>query len=199
MKNLSLALNIVLLFLVGLLYYWHFSKSGNASKQSGYDKKGDSLSARPRSPIAYFQMDSVDANYEYIKQVRAVMKDKEDAMQRELKDMENGFQRRIAEYQKKGPTMSQIETQEAQKDMEAMNKQYMSRKAELEQDFLNMREKKMGEIFNTIRNFLKEYNKDNRYSYILNYEPQFMFYVDSAQNITSDVVRGLNAGYKKNP
>ncbi|MEJ7676074.1 MAG: hypothetical protein WKF59_26075 [Chitinophagaceae bacterium] len=45
---------------------------------------------------------------------------------------------------------------------------------------------------------MKEYNNDGRYDYVFSYEPGLMFYKDSALNITSDVINGLNNLYAKN-
>jgi outer membrane protein len=44
---------------------------------------------------------------------------------------------------------------------------------------------------------LKEYNQDKKFSYIIANEPGFIFYRDSAFNITNDVVAGLNQIFGK--
>ena len=57
--------------------------------------------------------------------------------------------------------------------------------------------RKMQDVKAKVEIFLKEYNKNKRYSYILAYEPGFIFYRDSVYNITGDLLKGLNAEYKK--
>ena len=55
-------------------------------------------------------------------------------------------------------------------------------------------------LFNTrINNFLVEYNKKQAYSYIFSYSAalNILFYKDPAQDITNEVVAGLNAAYNK--
>ena len=54
------------------------------------------------------------------------------------------------------------------------------------------------DILSRIQNYLKDYNKDGKYSYIFSYEPGFMFYKDSTLNITPDVIAGLNGLYAEN-
>ena len=54
------------------------------------------------------------------------------------------------------------------------------------------------DILTRIQDFLKVYNSDGRYDYVFSYEPGFMFYKDSALNITGDVIKGLNDLYAKN-
>jgi outer membrane protein len=48
-----------------------------------------------------------------------------------------------------------------------------------------------------IEDFLKEYNKAKYYSYILVYDPGFIYYKDETYNITADVIKGLNEEYRK--
>ena len=52
-------------------------------------------------------------------------------------------------------------------------------------------------IKNKIEEYLKEFNKDKGYSYIISYEPELMFYKDTIYNITDQLIQGLNAAYKK--
>lgn len=52
------------------------------------------------------------------------------------------------------------------------------------------------EIVTQIKNYCKEFNKDRRYSYIIANEPLF-YYADTAYNITSELLRGLNEYYRK--
>ena len=53
------------------------------------------------------------------------------------------------------------------------------------------------DIKKKIEEYLKDYNKDKNYTYILSYEPDFIFLRDTTLNITPDLVKGLNAAYKK--
>ena len=56
--------------------------------------------------------------------------------------------------------------------------------------------RRMKDVKTKIENFLKEYNKTKNYSYIVSYEQGLFYYKDTAYNITSDVIRGLNEMYK---
>ncbi len=57
--------------------------------------------------------------------------------------------------------------------------------------------KKMQEVNKTIEDFLKEFNKDKTYSYILAYQPGTIYYKDQQFDITGAVLQGLNKGYRK--
>jgi outer membrane protein len=57
----------------------------------------------------------------------------------------------------------------------------------------------MTDVRNKIEDYLKEYNKQKGYAFILSYEPGFMlYYKDSIYDITNDIITGLNAEYEKN-
>ncbi|MDQ3278599.1 MAG: OmpH family outer membrane protein, partial [Bacteroidota bacterium] len=65
------------------------------------------------------------------------------------------------------------------------------------QKYQDLYMRKMQDVKAKVEEYLKEYNKDKGYSYILAYEPGFIFYRDSALNITADLIAGLNQKYKK--
>jgi len=43
---------------------------------------------------------------------------------------------------------------------------------------------------------LQEYNKSHSYTYIVSYEQGLFYYKDSVNNITADLIKGLNERYK---
>ena len=49
-----------------------------------------------------------------------------------------------------------------------------------------------------IEDFLKKFNSDNRYSYIISYEIGLFYYKDTAYNITNQLIKGLNEDYRNN-
>ena len=58
--------------------------------------------------------------------------------------------------------------------------------------------KKMQQIKMKIEDFLKLYNKDKNYAYILSSSSNIIYYKDSTYNITTELISGLNEAYKKN-
>ena len=93
--------------------------------------------------------------------------------------------------------MNAQEQEAAMKEINQMQQDLQVKKQELDNSLYNSNAKMKEDILTKIQNFLKEYNKDGRYAYILSYEPGFMFYRDSTLNITSDVIKGLNDLYTK--
>ncbi|HET9432167.1 MAG TPA: OmpH family outer membrane protein, partial [Chitinophagaceae bacterium] len=80
----------------------------------------------------------------------------------------------------------------AQMDMEIKN-----RAAELNQNYQTYYMSKQQEIVTLIKNYCREFNKDRRYSYIIAREPGLFYYTDTAYNVTSELLKGLNDFYAK--
>ena len=148
--------------------------------------------------MAYFNLDSLEAHYQYFKDVLNQVKGKENEMNAELSGMEKNYQKKITEWQKKGSTMSQTESEQAQQEYAQMQQNYQMRKQSLQESLLKHNEDLKSDIRKKIEDYLKEYNKDKGYNYIISYEANsFIYYRDTVNNITNDLVSGLNAEYKK--
>jgi outer membrane protein len=57
----------------------------------------------------------------------------------------------------------------------------------------------MQKVNKTIEDYLKEFNKDKGYTYILGYQEGTIYYKDTSFDITGSVLKGLNERYKKKP
>jgi outer membrane protein len=200
MKNGLLILNVILLIAVGVLFYLHFSKPG--TDRAG--KTGKVLSGTPNVPagsenvrIAYIEMDSLENAFTLIRDVKNELARKEAAMTNELSGLENRYRNKAADYQRQGQNMNQMQSEAATKDMMQEEQKIRTRKQQLDQEYQNYYMDKMKDVKTRIEDFLKEYNKDKRYTYILAYEPGLFYYKDSTYNITNDVIQGLNKRYKK--
>jgi outer membrane protein len=78
-----------------------------------------------------------------------------------------------------------------------MQQKFTSAKQQMEQRIQDLSMRKMQQVKSQVEDYLKEYNKAKGYTYILAYEPGFMFYRDSSYDITADLLKGLNDRYKK--
>lgn len=200
MKQLSIALNVLVLILIGILFYLHFEgRNKPAVKELPLSSRNVVTTSSPiaSSKIGYFEMDSLQANYDYFKDALNHLKEKERVMNAELNSMEKDYQRKVNEWQKKGAAMSQAEADAAQRENAQLQQAYQVRKQTLEESFGKQSMEFKKDIKKKIESYLKEYNKDKNYSYILSYEPDFIFLRDTTCNITPDLVKGLNAEYKK--
>jgi outer membrane protein len=194
MKNFSTILSSICLVLIVVLFYLLFNHTEQIKKISVATEKRSTSSFT----IAYFEMDSLEAHYTYFKDAETQAKTKETAMNSELSAMEKGYQKKIAEWQQKGTSMTQAESQQAQQEYATMQQNFQTRKQVLQEELAKHNGEVMTDIKKRIEAFLKDYNKQRNYSFIFAYDPtSIIYYKDSSYNITSDVISGLNAAYKK--
>jgi outer membrane protein len=194
MKNISTILSVIALVLVGVLFFLFYGHSAPPQKTSGMPEKKEGSTFK----IAYFDIDSLEANYSYFKDVLGQVKLRENAMNAELSGIEKNYQKKIAEWQKKGNTMSQTESEQVQREYAGMQQNYQARKQALQEELFKQNEDLKSGIKRKIEAYLKEYNNQKKYSFIFAYESNsFIYYQDTAYNITQDLITGLNAEYKK--
>jgi outer membrane protein len=195
MKNFLVILNVVLLAAVGYLFYLQFgSKKTNTET---INPKGRDVVVAPNSfRIAYFDMDSVEKNFQMVKEVKEELNKKEDDMNTELDNLNRTYQQKANDYQGKAQSMTQSQSESATQDLLRMQDQIKNRRQSLNQEYNDLVTRKMADVRSKIEEFLKEYNKDKGYSYIISYEPGLFYYKDTIYDITNDVVNGLNAKYK---
>ena len=194
MRHISTYLSIIALVAVGILYYLHF----NQEKKSVASTSKSVRAGKNDFRIAYFDIDSLQEKYEYFKDVSGQMKAKEANLTSQMDALQNTYQKRLKELQEKGPTMTQSEGEAAQREVAQMQQKFQQRQMSMEQDLKKHQADLMTDVRNKIENYLKDYNKEKGYAFILSYEPGFMlYYRDSVYDITNDVISGLNEEYKK--
>ncbi len=196
MKNILLVINIILIFLVGYLYYLHFSSPKKPAIQNVQNKAGAEL--KDGAKVAYIDLDSLQNNYTYYKKIKIEFERKQAVANDEISGMQKKYQNRAMQLQQKGATMTPQEQEAAMHEINKMQQDLQSRKQAIDNDLYNYNSKMKEDILTRIQDYLKQYNKDGRYSYIFSYEPGFMFYKDSTLNITPDVIAGLNELYSEN-
>ena len=199
MKNFLLPLNIILALAVAVLFYLHFNqKSATVDTKVG---KGtaDSVAAQRELKIAYVDLDSIQENYNYYKEKMDEFERKKETADR---DLNNAFQKieneRIA-FVQKGNAITQVEAENFQREYTRKMQNLENQKKSLENNIQSEGVKTMEELKKKINEFLTEYNKEKGYSYIFSYSStiNILFYKDTALNITSEVVSGLNDAYNK--
>ena len=191
MKKISTVLSIIALVLTGVLYFLHFTEK----KELKSPVVAESKNPQAKFNIAYFHVDSLQNNYQEFKDAFEKIKQKENSMNSELENLNNTYQKRIREWQNKGENMTQAEMTAAQQEYDLMQRRFQNRKMELEQQLQKQQIDMMSELRKKIEDFLKDYNKNETYTYIISYDPGIIYYGDSMYDITSDVIKGLNALY----
>jgi outer membrane protein len=142
-------------------------------------------------------MDSIENNYELLKDVRNELKGKEQQLTTQLNQMKNRYMQKVNKFQQEAQTMTQERQGAIQQDLLQEQKIIQNKEQAVGHDLQDASFKKMQEVNKRIEDFLKEFNKNKQYSYILAYQPGTIYYKDPRYDITSEVLTGLNSSYKK--
>lgn len=193
MKNTTLIWNALLTLAVGALFYLHFKGDSAGSSASVSDMaKG--------KKIVYVQADSLLKNYEYYKDFQKEFESKGFQLENDLGNKTRSFQNEVAFFQQKaqqgGLTQEQgqaVQQQLAKKEQEIT--QYRDgqlKKLDVE------RLKKTEEFYDNIFDYIKRYNKENQYEFVLGYSKGGgILFADQSLDITKKIVDGLNKEYKE--
>jgi len=192
-----LALNIVLLISVAILFFLFFNKKDNASAAIPIRNNHDTAIQKQQTPVAYFDMDSIEANFFLWKQVQTEVVKREAGINDTINQMRNGFQSYYQKLQAQSANLSPRQKDSLGNELAQMDAEIKNRTAELNQKYQTYFMSRQQEIVTKIKNYCKEFNKDKKYSYIIAREPGLFYYTDTAYNVTSELLKGLNAFYSK--
>jgi outer membrane protein len=199
MRNGLIIWNIILTVVAGYLLFTTFKKGKTESKPAKIAAR-DSASLQPAAGpfrIAYFEMDSIAAHFEAVKELRTEMTKKEESINAELDKLGRHLQERYNYYQSQAQagSLSQTQSESASRELKNLDEEMKTRKQALDQEYNDFVLRRQNEIKTKIENFLSEYNKDKGYTYIISYEQGLFYYKDPSYDITADVVKGLNDEY----
>ena len=197
MKNGLLTWNVILSLVAGYLLIAQFSskKSNTKSMKAAYS---DSASSGNKFRMAYFEMDSIAASFDLVKELRTELAKKEAEINTELDRLSKNMQQRYNYYQNQAQagTLSQAQSETASQELKSLDDQMKNRKQQLDTELNELTMRRQNDIKSKIEDFLKKYNQTKNYSYIVSYEQGLFYFKDTAYNITPDVIKGLNELYK---
>ncbi len=192
MKNINTILNVVLGIAVAVLFYFQFSGSKPTLAA------GSKAVAAGDFRIAYFEIDSVESQFNYYKEVSNSIQAKAQQNNNELNQLKEVFASKYQELQKNGQRMTEAEVNARQQELQQMDKTFKSKEQMMNNEMQDESMKKLQDVKKKITDYLAEYNKSKGYAFILgnNSDMLSMYYKDTAYDITADLVKGLNELYK---
>ena len=194
MRNISTILSVIALIAVGVLYYLDFSGTKKLKDQiNTQTTRKDTASIR----IGYFDIDSLQSNYLYFKDAENEMAEQESSMTARLNDLAARNQKKLMEWDSKKNTMTQAEYNAALQESQEMQKNFEQTKYSLQQNLQKKQVDLMTKLRKEVEEFLIDFNKQKGYTYIFAYQPNnLIYYKDSANDVTAELIAGLNAQYK---
>ncbi|MDQ2751652.1 MAG: OmpH family outer membrane protein [Bacteroidota bacterium] len=194
MNKFVLTLNLVLLIALGTLYYLFFAYQ----KQDKHSIRQANAASANRYKIAYFELDSLQENYGYFKEMRDYLSKQEAQMTKHLNGLRDKYTDKLKEYNQKGPTMSQTEQGAFEQQLVSLKSDYDQNQQQMSQDMNNLYMQKMQDVKSRIQDVLKSYCRDSGYSYVFaSSNEDYLYYKDTLRDITPGIVKLLNDEYSK--
>lgn len=148
--------------------------------------------------IAYVDIDSFEASYQYLKEQREKFSARQKAMENELQRSMEQLQSNAQSAQQKAQSgnMTEAEMIATQKKLGQMQQSLELRQQSLTGQLLKEKDEFNEKLHKELDAFLKEYNKDKKYDYILSYSSlggSQILLANPEFDITADVIKGMNA------
>jgi outer membrane protein len=150
----------------------------------------------PTGKIAYVDMDTLEAKYDYLKAKKAELEKKTAALDAEVGKMAQNLQNEYAAFQKKAQagTLTQAEGEAGQKRLGEMQQNIETRRQTLGAQLMKEQEAFTKDLQSRLDAYLLKYNANKGYDYILSYaKGGSILFANKALDITADVVKGMNA------
>jgi outer membrane protein len=194
MKKIHLIIESVLAVAIIVLFVLHFACGKSCSTGTT-----STVGTTQPGAIAYVNIDSVLQNYKMFTDLKSELETKKNRLEADMGSKTKNYQSALLDYQNKTQkglitraTAADLEQQlgaEQQKLMQ-LQQQYQGQLAEEEQVMHS-------QLLNAVMEFLKVYNKNKGFTYILgNSFGGNILYADTKNDVTGEVIKGLNAEYK---
>lgn len=195
MKNLSLGLNIILLLAVGFLFVQHFS--GNTTEGTG---NGEGSSTVSTGKIAYLNIDTLYAYYDYYKDIKSQIEAKGQQASVDLQGRATKFAGKRDKFIKMAQAglLSNNESQKREQELMQEGQEIERYQASVQQGLVALEQEKTQELYDNITDFLDAYNEEKGYEYIMGYQAGniVIMHANKANDITMEVVKALNEEYQ---
>jgi outer membrane protein len=207
-KNISLALNVILVIAVGVLYYLHFTQCNNSCETSAVGADS-TIAAKPvilapkdikASKSVFVNLDVLNEKYEFIQDLSASAQSEQRALESKYQAKGQKLQEDYIAFQQKAQQGLLSENQIAT-EQESFEK----RKNELDQlemqsqNLMDKIQQRNEEANENLRKYIKEYNKSSGYNYVFAFSNSPLSQVllaDDSLDITSEILDGLNNQYR---
>lgn len=193
MKHVLLIINVLLLIAVGYLYYYNFWDKGNSKAVVKNEIAYGKDSGFANAPIAYIELDSLNEHITYMKDKRKELEAEQRAIENDWQNGYKGLQAQRDNFIKKG-NASPAEMEQMQNTLIQQQQQIDGAKQSRSQKLSEKSFSFMEDIQKKLKEFLADYNRQKRFTYILTAGSglDYMVYKDTTLNITKDVIKGMN-------
>ena len=148
--------------------------------------------------IAYVDLDTLIANYEYAKELEMKLVDKIETDRANLNSRVASLAKRQEEFQRKVQNNSFLSQSSAEQQYNALMQEQEKLQADaarIDAENMQAQQQMMKDLSDAVRAYINEYNKTAGYDVI--FDRAATLYIGEAYNITQDIIKGLNNKDKK--
>lgn len=190
MKNLSVVLNVVLVVAVAILYFVQFSGKGEAEEVKTVAGEG---------AVVYINTDSLLNNYNFSRDLNEKFLKKQEDSRTDFNFKAQKLEKEAIDFQRKlqnNGFLTRQRAEEAQQKLIAKQQNLQQLDRELSAQLLGEQQANSKRLFDSVTNYLKEYNSTRNYSLILSTtKGGNVLFSQDGLDITQEIIEGLNSRY----
>jgi outer membrane protein len=201
MKQISYIVNAVLVVAIGILFFLIFSLKSELKdiKTEVKTVKKQEMLEQNQASIAFINIDSLLMNYRLSEDLNYDIKLNQESAQKELEQKMAQFEKDYVAFQEKyqrGGFLTQQRAEEEQQKLVEKQQRLQELEASLSNNLMMKQQQMNQQLYDSISNFLKEFNKDLGFEYILGAsQGGGILYANQKRNFTDTVLTTLNNRY----
>lgn len=147
----------------------------------------------PAEAIVFINSDSLLIEYDYFNTSKKILEKKQDSIDDVLSSQAKVLEKDVMNYQNRAAGMTPDQRAGEEEKLMARQQGLMEMKQQLLEELQDSESAMNDSIHDNLHRFLKEYNKDKNYLYILGYQRgSGILLAHDSLDITKDVLDGLN-------
>ncbi|MDP4281232.1 MAG: OmpH family outer membrane protein [Bacteroidota bacterium] len=186
-----------LILLIGLIVlYVLFFTSGKPSKPAMPAR----IAAKGTIKVVFVNIDTLNEKYEFVGNLKNDLEATGKKMQAEITSEQNAFEKEAADFQKQvnSNTISEERAKVVYQGLMEKQQLLVEKKEKYTQQVADKELEMNNRLLDTVTNFLKRYNRNFHYDYILGYKTAGeILLANDTLDITHEVIDALNKDYKK--
>jgi outer membrane protein len=195
MKNVLLISNAVLAVAVIILFVLVLGNKPSPEAKQEVTGKNNNVT-NGKLPIAYVNIDSLLLNYQFAKEANESLIKKQEDSRLTINTRARQLQTEMGEFQRKLENNAFLSRERAEQEQSRLQKKQQELQeldGKLSQQLIQVQQKMNEQLRDTINNFMKEFNQNNKYEMIIsNTSSDNILYAAKGYDITAEVTRQLN-------
>jgi len=178
-----------------------FSACQNKDAKTTETKKTDSTTAAVsvKEKIVFVNQDSLLTKYDYYKDLKNKFEKKTKDAQSDLQSKQQAYQREVTQYQQSAGSLSADQRKSTEERLGRKGQELQAYQQNAGGALQNEQAVETEKLYDKVAGYLKTYSKEKGYKMVLTFSKgnSAILFADESLDITSEVIKGLNAEYTK--